>query len=441
MSGGKDRYRPLSRRTVLRGGVAGLVVGGAGGATWWSGRRHDQPPLYAESVALTSPTSRELVQAGRADLILPGSRVMRSAPQAAALRSDQQRWLSSSAAWTRGLGGFDDLARSALLDLHVLTSGVTGGATVAGWSPRWRYVWPRDASATASALAVAGHPSEAVATLGYLQRVQRADGWFEARYLPGTDEAPDDRARQLDGSGWVVWATEQVRRSLTPPAGLELVRSMRTMLKRSVGRILISTNTPDFLPAPSPDYWEVDTDELTLGTVAPLLAGLGVAPGLLTAIGETELAAAAADRHDELAEAVSKAFGAHGWPREKGGDDQDAAIAFALPPFARTAPAGATDALAHAARRMIRPAGGLAPGAGWKDDGISWTPETAAFALASAATGDRAAAQSRLRWLAEHRTSAGSFPEKVLADGSPAAVAPLSWTAALVLLTLHQLHS
>ena len=38
-----------------------------------------------------------------------------------------------------------------------------------------------------------------------------------------------------------------------------------------------------------------------------------------------------------------------------------------------------------------------------------------------------------------HRTSAGALPEKVLADGSPAAVAPLAWTAATVLLTLDRL--
>ena len=40
-----------------------------------------------------------------------------------------------------------------------------------------------------------------------------------------------------------------------------------------------------------------------------------------------------------------------------------------------------------------------------------------------------------LDWLDRHRTPAGSFPEKVLADGRPASVAPLAWTAAAVLLT------
>ncbi|WP_050671447.1 glycoside hydrolase family 15 protein [Luteipulveratus halotolerans] len=444
MVGDGDSHAHPPRRTVLRGAAAGLVVAGAagGGATWWWRGRHEQPPLYSETVALTSPTTRELVPAGRPELVFPGSRVLKSAAHAQQLNRQQQQWISSSAAWTRDLGEYDGLAQSALLDIHALTTGVPGGATVAGWTPLWRYVWPRDCSASAVALAVAGHPREAISTLTFLQRVQRADGWFEARYVPGTDQAPDDRVRQLDGSGWVLWAIAHVRRTLDSASGVALVQSMRRMITRSVGRVLISTNTSDFLPSPSPDYWELDDESaLTLGTVAPLVAGLEAAPGLLTELGEHELAAAATGRRTELTDAVEREFGAYGWPREKRGSELDAAIAFALPPYVASAPAGATDALVKAAGQMIRPAGGLAPGAAWKDDGISWTPETAAFALASAATGDRKAAESRLRWLAEHRTSAGSFPEKVLADGAPAAVAPLSWTAALTLLALHELKS
>jgi GH15 family glucan-1,4-alpha-glucosidase len=85
---------------------------------------------------------------------------------------------------------------------------------------------------------------------------------------------------------------------------------------------------------------------------------------------------------------------------------------------------------------MLRPAGGLAPGARFRDDGDSWTPETALFGYVSAALGDVGTARGRLSWLQAHRTAAGSLPEKVLADGRPASVAPLGWTAALVLLTL-----
>jgi GH15 family glucan-1,4-alpha-glucosidase len=88
---------------------------------------------------------------------------------------------------------------------------------------------------------------------------------------------------------------------------------------------------------------------------------------------------------------------------------------------------------------MRQPAGGLSPGVGWRKDGISWTPETALFALAAAASGETELALGWVSWLDSHRTVLGSLPEKVTARGNPAAVAPLAWTAALVVLTLDEL--
>jgi GH15 family glucan-1,4-alpha-glucosidase len=84
---------------------------------------------------------------------------------------------------------------------------------------------------------------------------------------------------------------------------------------------------------------------------------------------------------------------------------------------------------------MARPAGGLAPGASWRRDGISWTNATASRAMTAAFIGQRNEALVRLQWLDQHRTAAGSLPEKVLSDGQPAAVAPLAWTAAAVVIT------
>jgi GH15 family glucan-1,4-alpha-glucosidase len=77
------------------------------------------------------------------------------------------------------------------------------------------------------------------------------------------------------------------------------------------------------------------------------------------------------------------------------------------------------------------------PGELWAGDReVAWTPETAMFALAAAASGDHGEAAGWLEWLAAHRTSLGVLPEKVDEHGRPAAVAPLGWTASLVLLAL-----
>ena len=121
------------------------------------------------------------------------------------------------------------------------------------------------------------------------------------------------------------------------------------------------------------------------------------------------------------------------WGRHLQRDDVDAAIALVLPPFTRPL-AGARTVRQTAAARMHRPTGGLAPGAGWRDDGISWTPETALMAWSALALGMAEEGTRLLAWLEAHRTAAGALPEKVLADGAPAGPAPLAWTCALILL-------
>jgi GH15 family glucan-1,4-alpha-glucosidase len=87
---------------------------------------------------------------------------------------------------------------------------------------------------------------------------------------------------------------------------------------------------------------------------------------------------------------------------------------------------------AHAV--LTQPNGGVTPGETWRADGVSWTPQTALFALSAAARGDRSGAEALLSWLDQHRTSSGALPEKVNRDLEPAGEAPLAWTAALVVL-------
>ena len=119
----------------------------------------------------------------------------------------------------------------------------------------------------------------------------------------------------------------------------------------------------------------------------------------------------------------------------RGGADSARALPAALG-AADVVPTAALDALVT---DLARPAGGIAPGARWRRDGISWTPSTSLLALGLARAGRREEATSLLHWLADHRTEAGSLSEKVLFDGRPAAVAPLAWTAANTLLTIDAL--
>jgi hypothetical protein len=266
--------------------------------------------------------------------------------------------------------------------------------------------------------------------------VQGPDGSFEARYLPDGSGVPDDRAPQTDGTGWVLWAAAEVVAAAAPADRPAVGEELRPLVERAAARA-VDLTAGDGLPPASPDYWEVAEDELTLGTVAPLLAGLEAAPGLLDLLGDADAAEDARRAAARTRAAVEREFGdGTAYGRYADGSVADAASAFVLPPFQPEPLAGALDAWAASATAMARPAGGLAPGAGWKQDGISWTPQTSLYALVAAENGRADEARARLDWLDAHRTALGALPEKVLADGSPAAVAPLAWTAACVVLAV-----
>jgi glucoamylase len=451
--------RRLQRRTVIVGsGAAVAGLAGAAGSRRWYRAEHVHYPLLSEAVAVTGETTRALVRPGSVVAFDEHTRVARAAPDAGALAAGQRSWMAAGASWTRASGRYSSMLRSALLDLRTLT--LPGGVPVAGWSPPWRYVWPRDASFVAAALAAAGHPDDAIAILHFLQRVQPPagrgrDSWFEARYRIDGSGSPDARPRQLDGTGWALWAVGEVvetleRAGMSERAASSVVPGLAPLVRRSTDLILAETDRPSGLPSVSPDYWEVPETVLTLGTAAPLLAGISRAAGLLQHLDDHPASSRAAAGATRLAAAVSAGFAPDGYPRHLHAHDPDAAVTFLLPPFSggptSTAGAGQPTSVApglvqQTEDQLRRSNGGLAPGVNWRRDGASWTPETALFALTAAATGDTTTATRLLDFLDGHRTTCGSLPEMVSYDGRAASVAPLAWTAAIVVLTLSRLAS
>ncbi|RZT26685.1 hypothetical protein EV649_0432 [Kribbella sp. VKM Ac-2569] len=334
----------------------------------------------------------------------------------------------------------DDLVQHALADLNALT--LPNGATLAGWDGPWRYVWPRDAAFVAAARCSVGQYDKAYDVLSFLNRLRPRSGQWEARYTEAGARVDDGRAPQLDGSGWVLWATWFCR------AGGRYWDLVRESADHIVAEL-----APDGLPAPSSDYWERREKELTLGTVAPLLTGLRSAVQIATELHRSAEATRWRSAVDTLSEATDRVFGPD-YPRtparatsfvEPGvepiavGGGRDAIVTVLGPPFAPARPVVST-AIDGARAALTQPNGGVTPGEDWRADGVSWTPQTALFALSAAARGDHATANNLLGWLADHRTSTGALPEKVNRDLEPAGEAPLAWTAALVVLTSTALH-
>lgn len=324
---------------------------------------------------------------------------------------------------------YADLAAQAMRDLDSLV--LVDGSALAGDLDGWDYVWPRDASFVAVALTRIGRPDDAARVLRRLAAFHASspDGVFEARYDPATGEAPDGRPRQLDGCGWVLWAVGEWYGVTGDDAALD---SLLPMVQGCLDAVGASVDATTGLPGPWSDYWEVRESEPTLGTVAALRLGVRTVASALP--GDV------ADRAQRLGRRLDRGLRAFApeYARYPGGTERDTAVTFLMPPFAPPE-AAVRAAWTEAAEGMLRPAGGLAPGEGWRRDGVSWTPTTTLFALTAAASGERETAETWLDWLDAHRTAQGSLSEKVLADGTPADPAPLAWTCALVLLTLVEL--
>jgi GH15 family glucan-1,4-alpha-glucosidase len=327
------------------------------------------------------------------------------------------------------------LVAGALADLHGLTRDT--GAVAAGPDAPWAYAWPRDSAFVAAAYAVSGHEDDAWRVWRFLARVQRRDGGFEARYRLDGSGPPDDRPPQTDGAGWVLWGLDATR---TGTGVRVLPADLRALRDRAVRFALDQTADGHRLPAPTPDYWEVPEGRVTLGTAAPLAAGLEAAARSLAAEGSSTAAARCSAAAARLRALVRSTFGPT-YERHGSSGGLDAAVAMLMPPFATLDDAAAVRAWERYPVLALREAGGLAPGAGWKSDGVSWTPETALVAYTAAASGRVELAERWLGWLEGHCTAWGSLPEKVLPDGRPAGPAPLAWTAALVVLTEHELES
>ena len=388
-------------------------------------------PLHADTIAL-GPGG--VVREAAAAEVVPGTRVLAGTADTDRLMAEQRQWLAAGT--IPEVPGLDRaLVVGALLDLHVLSQ--THGVPVAGWTPAWRYVWPRDSAFAASALARTGHLTDAERILDFLGRMQPVGGEFEARYRPDGSGVPDARGVQLDGVGWALWATAQVAAEVAPTDRPAFVQRHRALLDRSTAAALRAIDNPRALPPPSADYWEVAERRPTLSTAALLAAGLESAGGLYALVGEAPPQRIAVEAAERLRGSILINFGRSGFPRRLGGrsDSVDLGVNFLLPPFTAQADPSVVAAWRQAGSALSRPAGGLAPGGSWRRDGISWTNVTATHALTAAALGERTTALARLDWLDRHRTAAGSVPEKVLADGSPASVAPLAWTAAAVIIT------
>jgi glucoamylase len=303
-----------------------------------------------------------------------------------------RRWLaralplgSSAPGWAR------QMYERSLLVLHALTDRSTG-AVAAGARDGWAYVWPRDASAVAIALAESGYEPEAELITQFLLG---AGIEFAARFNGDGSPVPG-RVAQGDAIGWVAAASEA--------AGIGGAGEAAHILAGGE-------------PIPwrdRADYWE--------GKPGDYL-------GNALASGEP---------------AVAHLYGGKLPPRlirEPGDPDSglDSAAAWGVRPFPHPA-------LYPAIRRTLTELAadgtpfGITPGEGWEGGEDPWSAPTAWTAWSLAALGERQQALQMMRALRRSATAAGTIPERVDAQtGVPRSTTPLAWSHAFAILALREL--
>jgi hypothetical protein len=282
-----------------------------------------------------------------------------------------------------------------LLVLHGLVDRRTG-AVVAGARDGWAYVWPRDASAVAMALATAGYRGDARRIVSFLRGL---DLGAAARFqVDGTPVS--GRAAQGDAAGWIAAAAKA--------AGLHTGVPLRPWRNRA-------------------DYQE--------GAAGDYLAN---AITVLWADGPQR-------RHIGVSEARRREFGGfvthRGLVRREHDPDSglDSAAAWAVRPF----PLPSLYPLVR--RSLLRLAAasgrfGIVPSQDWDGGDDPWTAPTAWTAWSLAALGERLAALRLMAELRRDATPAGMLPERVDArTGIPTSTTPLAWSHAFAILAIRQL--
>ncbi len=339
-------------------------------------------------VALGPGASRVQLRVNAAgDVITESPRVIAKAS------SGDRRWLRRA----RPLGGgapawADRMYERSLLSLHALTNRRTG-AVAAGARDGWAYVWPRDASAVAIALAGAGYRPEAELITQFLLGA----GIEQAARFNGDGSPVPGRAAQGDAIGWVAAAAEATG----------IIGSARQAAHILAGGQSIPWRN-------RADYWEGEPGDYL---------------GNALASGEA---------------AVSHLYGGKVPARlvRRPGDPEsglDSAAAWAVRPFSvpRLYPA------ARATMKRLVAEGtrfGITPGEAWPGGDDPWSAPTAWTAWSLAVLGERQEALRLMSDLRRAATPAGALPERVNAvTGVPTSTTPLAWSHAFAILALRQL--
>lgn len=359
---------------------------------------------------------------------------------------------------TTGIDKLDALYRRSLLVFHLMTDAQYGSIMAApevdedftlcgGYS----YCWGRDAAYIIYAIDRAGLTQAARKFYRWAIKAQNSDGsWEQRHYLDGTI-APN-WGLQIDETGSIIWGMWQHYRLNND---LEALKEFWPSIKAGTEFLVKFMDVKTGLPQPSMDLWEERCGEHTYSAVA-VWAGVKAASEAAHVLGYLLQAEIWLDFSSKLRNTIEQrlwneqqqCFLRGIYPQEDS-LTEDAIVDISLLglsyPFDFLAPDDprmTATALAVEKKLSSPKTGGLKR---YEDDqyigGNPWILSTLWLALYYVKCGNNGKAGQLLDWAAEHQTHVGLLPEQIDKEtGNPAWIIPLTWSHAMLVLTILELY-
>ncbi|PTX65004.1 oligosaccharide amylase [Melghirimyces profundicolus] len=403
---------------------------------------------------------------------------------AEAMRESTLAWwkeyLARAKPVTTGDESIDRLYRRSLIIFKLMSDEEHGSLIAApeldedfSYCGGYAYCWGRDAAYITTAIDRAGYHDRARRFYRWTVKAQSPDGsWQQRHYLDG--RLAPHWGLQIDEPGSILWGMWQHYLETGDHSFLEeMWPSLRKGAEFLVGFIDPETG----LPRPSRDLWEEREGEHTYSAAA-VFGGLNGAADAARELGHDS----EAERWSRTAEGIREAAGRELWNADRGSflrgikltvsrEAFEAARARGIKTGTRIDDKGYTshyvwedpvldvsllgvslpfgmfeirDERVKKTAQAVETALGQSPAGGiqrYEGDpyigGNPWILTTLWLALYKIKAGDLDGAERHLRWAVEHRTALDLLPEQVdKHTGRPAWVVPLTWSHAMLVLTV-----
>lgn len=291
------------------------------------------------------------------------------------------------------------------------------GISVCGVRPFWTYAWPRDVSQQAAAFAVAGYLDISKSMLKRHLDNTPESGVHDARYwADGSPVRLDNRRRQGDSAGFLLWATGL---TLDQKWDAKWAESIRKKIFFIADHLVRDKDPETLLPLPESDHKEMEEAE-SISLAVSAIGGLEAAAKIARKLEDDTRSKKYIRRAGEIRDAIRK----HLWSDKEDrlitsikplNEKADMAVCWGASIFKALDPSSEITKKSVMAVHKIRwrpETGGVIGGIGTPYEAF-WMYYTTILLLGVAAIGNKKAKQEILSSLDKNICPQGLIPEQI----------------------------